>query len=439
MIGSKLASLLCVAGALLGLGPSAAAQELVSVELQTEVRPSADPMVGQRTSIYVTVLMSERPERSPRFTLPEVDGALFRQAPGSPLLGTELRAGHSYNSQRYELLLFPQRAGTLVVPAIEVQVELSTESTRAATQPLHITAHLPKGVAPGTVLLTTARLDVTQSWEPPLDETGEPLTVGAALRRTITIRAGDVLGVAIPPAPVASPDGLAVYPGDPVTEDKLQRGVLSSSRTDVVTYICTTPGSIELPALLYRWWNPERGVLEQRDLPGISFEVLAARTGTPGRGDAAPGFATAATRPVVWGIALLIAVGASSLFLARKRLRGQWATLMRAREASEGACFRRLARACRAGAASHCWSTLAAWLGHPDLGQPPRALGQSAIVRAAPDLAREVDVLQRALLAADEPWSGEPLLAALREVRRCSRPHRRRIGRALPPLNPTAD
>ena len=63
------------------LAGSVSAQE--PVLLRTQVRPAGEVWVGARTSVYVTVLMSARPDYSPRFDLPELGNALFFRAPGS--------------------------------------------------------------------------------------------------------------------------------------------------------------------------------------------------------------------------------------------------------------------------------------------------------------------------------------------------------------------
>lgn len=403
------------------------------VELRTQISPERDAWVGERVRVFVTVLMETRPMASPRFDLPRVDGALLQQSPGSPLLGTERIDGAQYITQRFELLLFPQREGEIEIPPIDVRVDLGAGDVELSTPPLAARAALPAGVEAGTALITTRDLSVDERFEPAFDAEGRlELTVGDALSRTITLRAKDLLGIALPPAPVPSLDGLAVYPEAPSVDDRLQRGALSGTRSDRVTFVCARAGTYTFPALVYSWWNPGPGMLERVTLPARTLVVVPDPDAPVVASVEAP--TTQRSRIALGALLALVAIGALVLWRSRSRLR---AALRRRREEHgqrEPARFAALVHACKSGNTAAGWIALLQWTAV--LGGEERwdSIDDAARALEAPELLRESAALQRALLDAT-PWSGAGLLEESRALRARTAP--RRTGDApLPGLNP---
>ena len=399
------------------------------VRLHTDLGNKGDVWVGQRTSLYVTVLMMERPSASPRFTLPEVEGALFRQAPGSPVVGSQRVDGAELTTQRFELMLFPQRAGTIAIPAVEVRVRLAGELHELTSDALQLTCKLPAGVEPGTPLITTTSLDIRQSWSP------EParMTVGDAFRRTITIRADDVMAIAIPPAPVPRPQGLAAYEGEPALDDKIQRGALNSTRTDEVTYVCTSVGTFELPELVYRWWDPSTQMLREKRLPGVQFEVAP----DPAAVNASNAFAGAdherSTAPV-W-VAMLAGICALAGLLARKQLAARWNAWRAQRQASEPAHFARFQRAARASDPVRAWSTLTDWMDCAAPASNAWVALEFAQRHGTAGFAHDVEGLQLTLVASNRAWNANALRKSAEQTRRAMFGGSRARRSALPALN----
>ena len=399
---------LLVSAVALLLATWAEAQE--PVLLRTQVRPEGSVWVGQRVSLYVTVWMAERPEQSPRFDLPEVEGALLRQAPGSPLLGTERKDGATYTTQRFELLFFAQRAGLARVPPVQVRVTLGDTEHSAATAAVELDVRLPEGVAPETSLLTTRELSVTASWDPEREET----IVGDAFTRTVTVRAADLLGIVVPPATPPDVAGLAIYPDEPLVDDRLQRGALSCTRTDRTTFVCTEPGTVVVPPLVYTWWNPERRRLERVELEGRTFDIQPDHAI---REELDTESVEGASR---WerfaGGAALLALGALA-WSFRLRLLHAWTAFLERRAAREPAAFRRLRRACRSQDARRIWSELLVWMNQVQASDTSLVVMQVAHVWGGGDLAAEAARLKRCLLSG-EPLDGSALLRGLARVRR---------------------
>ena len=412
-----------VASGLLALVGIASVAEPVIV--RAAVHPDRPVWIGERASVFVTVLMSERPDHSPRFDLAPVDGALFVQAPGSPLLGTERVEGSEYSSQRFELMLFAQREGELHVPPVSVRATLGGVDHRVTTEPLSVHAVRPDGVAPEAALITTRELTIDQRWDPePRDA-----AVGDAFVRTITIRARDLMGLAIPPAPAPASAGVAVYAGEPVVDDRLERGALTSTRTDTVTLVCERSGPVVIPELVYRYWNPDAKRLEEQRLSGISFEVAA-----PPRFDEDEPADRPIADPVIAWLAGVAVVLVAVLGLARRAIARAWTEASERRREREDAYFRRLLAACKTGDPVRTWGALVAWVDRRSHGRTV-SVREFASRSGHPDLVQHVDDLQRAMLAPDRAWSSVRLAEALGRMRRSAHRARTRAS-GLPPVNP---
>ena len=398
------------------------------VTLRTELRPGPEPWVGQRVSLYVTVVMAGSPSRSPRFELPLVPGAVFLQAPGSPLLGSERREGVEHTTQRFELLAFVQRAGPLLMGPVTVRVELDGTEHVLKTEPQQLDARLPEGVPPGLTRITSKDVSIAQRWEPDQREA----TVGDAFVRRVTIRAADQMAIAIPPAPVPELTGLGAYAAAPVVEDRLSRGALTGERTDEVTFVCEAAGTYELPDLVYAWWNPVAARLEQHVLEGRTLVVAAAPVVASAHEAEAESAGSAWWAVLVSGSAL-----AGSAWITRRRVATWWGERRRRRAASEAVAFARLARACRVGDAPAAWHDLLTWLRRIEPGGQAVVVGEFAARHGSRSLDDAAVVLQQALLDGSR-WSGGDLLTSSAELRRVVRSSRQssRSGWDARELNP---
>ena len=121
-------------------------------------------------------------------------------------------------------------------------------------------------------LITTESFDVSETWDP---KPG-PAKVGSVFRRTISQRADQVLGMALPPVPRTAPAGIHVYPSDPIVKDDTERGAFQGTRTETLTYLMEKAGTYSLPAIKFVWWNPKSETLQSHELPAATFDVAPA-------------------------------------------------------------------------------------------------------------------------------------------------------------------
>jgi hypothetical protein len=269
------------------------------------------------------------------FNLPEVPGALVLRTDTTTVKLSERRAGETWQVLRFPITLFPQRSGTLEVPAFEVRFQTlngfgaEPVAHRLETAPLSFEIRQPPGVAPGQVVVTTSRLQLDASW----DLAEDPLKPGDAVTLTVERQAMGLSAMLLPPLPVAEPEGLAAYPAEPDIDDRTNRGSLTGVRRDRVTWIVEQAGDYALPDILFRNWDPAREQLQTDRVEGVSFSAVAppgqtdadaATRGTPASSPGKPDLL--ALLKVAIPIVLLALLGwrfRAAIHLAARRLRGR--------------------------------------------------------------------------------------------------------------------
>ena len=83
-------------------------------------------------------------------------------------------------------------------------------------------AALPPGADQERGIISTTRLEASQTLEP-LERCVE---VGDALKRSISLRAAAISGMAFAPVQYIPVAGVGLYPGEPVVQDAVDRGSL---------------------------------------------------------------------------------------------------------------------------------------------------------------------------------------------------------------------
>jgi hypothetical protein len=238
--------------------------------------PEAKVWTGQRLPFYVELRARGSFAGAASFALPEIPRTVILKV-GNPVVSSQEIDGKSWFVQTHEFALFSQQSGSVEVPEFEVRFRSRDSFTgpvkeqQAQVPAARIEIRTPPGSESVGFLVTTESLDLTENWEP---QPG-PVKVGAIFKRTIVQRATNMTGMALAAAPTHAPDGVRVYPGQPEVTDKTERGDFLGERRETITYLLQKPGTLELPALTYVWWNPKTERLQSKTLPAVTFEVTA--------------------------------------------------------------------------------------------------------------------------------------------------------------------
>ncbi|BDR16155.1 hypothetical protein VspSTUT11_41310 [Vibrio sp. STUT-A11] len=189
---------------------------------------------------------------------------------------TERKGGQTWSRQRWEVTLYPQVSGDFVVPPIAVGVQVSAPDGKNVsgilyTQPVQFSASLPSGLlSDSSQWFAATHVDVNQEWE----TSSEPLKVGDAITRKITITAQDSLSVLLPDLLKGkSTNRYQVYPQPHRLTDTQTRGDYQSTRTEESVYVIQQGGELSLPAYEFQWWNSQTKQLESIVIEGQSFQA----------------------------------------------------------------------------------------------------------------------------------------------------------------------
>jgi hypothetical protein len=413
-------------GLVIAFSSTAMAAEPAFVEL---VAPKeSTPWMGQRTVFVVEVGVAGRFSGSTVFDLPQVPGAILMQPGDRPVLSARTLDGKEYAVQRHELSLFCQRAGKITIPDIPVRCGAvaapgQTPSEHTLRVPaFSVTARQPQGVKPGQVVISTTRLDVSETWNP---RPGEAIRVGDAFERTITVRATDLPGMLLPTTPKPQLAGVAIYNATPGVDDRMERGEFSGARVETLTYVCESPGKVEIPAVLYRWWHPSNGAWEEKVLPALTLVIAANLDDTTAVSNGA-GLVSPDTQDVSWWsrwswgwLFALVVIG----------MGGAWAVFLLRREPdAEAQAFRDVLLACRENDATRAYNAWTRWRSLPTVftAEPPAAV-TSELVAA-----------QRLMIGLQLSWNGRELEKTLTSWRRNIQKRKSHLPatRKLPALNP---
>ena len=401
-------------------------------DLPVQAGPLAESQcyVGQQLRLPVTLFFVDRPTSSPRFDIPEPSGGMLLKLPGSPIYGTRKLEGVSYSTWTYDFAYYPHRAGTHTIPPISGRAG----DLKGTSEAVELEAVLPPGAEGLATLVSTSKLEVTETWHPQPDGSA---MAGDAFTRTVTLRAPDVLGMGFPPLPATKPDKVAVYPKPPQVDDKVARGDVSGSRIETIVYLCESAGEVTLPAITIPWFDLEAGEMRRVDLPSQTLQVAPnpAHLQAEGQGDTAQSRAHQRWIMLSAGFALLATAIA---FRYRSRIAAAIKGYRQRRHDSEAQCFRRLLRAAHSGDAPATINLVPTWLQSLPGDEKPRTLRTLAEEADDTALLTEIDSLFASRYSSNstETWDGSRFAEQLIKARRSMLRSTALKPPSLPELNP---
>ena len=408
----------------------------VKADVAISIQQNQETWAGQQVTVNLDLKTTGFSFSNSHFNLPEVSGAFLMQTDTTTIKFSENTGAETWQIVRYPLALYPQKAGQLEIPSIDVRFNTSAgfgkpeKAFEFQTEPLQLTVKLPPGAKDGELLITTTSFELDHDWQP---QSGTAQT-GDAFTLTVSRRANDISAMLLPPLPVFRVEGLATYPQAPEVNDKTNRGDLTGERIDSIIWVAEKSGSYIIPGIRFQWWDPEIRELKQQIIPGLDLNILPSPTDEtsadtidkPGESDS----------DYLWFLIVLIATFASAfLWFRLKPSTGQHNV------ENEKSTFSTLQKACKNNQPGQTHSALHAWLkwSSPALSSNTRIVTLSEFARTCDDaqLSAELDHLQEALISSDNNWQGSELLNSLKRIRRRINKQKTVQSRThLAPLNP---
>ncbi len=410
--------------------------------------------VGQAVALNLEVIVPTWFTAAPRFPEMEVRNAVVLSPEGTVNFVVQ-SGGKTFSAQSRRYLIFPQASGKYTVPPLKVEVSYAEPDGKASTPispvsaPLEFTAKVPAGAEGAEYFLCASNFKVTQSFDRKL----ENLKTGDSFIRTISMRAQDTVGIALPPLRFEAPEGVRLYAGTPRIFETAERGKVEATRTEAATYALEKPGAYELPEIMILWWDPQKKKMNKDRLPQIEFEVAedsntkpevfasSIDTATPGPQEPRKSFRGSFKKLLPW--LLVLFGGLFFLALIRRILSARgisiasWLSEGKKRRAgAEIVCFKRFRKASLSNDPKAALREIMIWLDCLNSKAEASTLEEFAKGSGMPELVKQASALRASLfsrIAEDgsrdprNKWSGHGFCALVDKARKA---HLRRTQRA---------
>lgn len=403
--------------------PAAADQPTLQIDF-----PETEAIPGQPLNLRVTVLVPTFMTKPPVWPTLEMPNLLVRLPEGATSPTSQRVGGETWSGVTRRYQLSPMVPGDFTIPPQEVRVTWTPDGGTPETMALPMPAVTLKGVLPEGAegldpFLAAASLDLTQE----IEGTTEGMAPGDSFARTVTVKVDGVSPMFVPSLlPPGEVAGLAAYPADPVVEEASNRGKVSGTRTERVTYVAEGGGAGTLPAVSLDWFDIDGGAVDTASLDAVAVSI----DGPPAASAEPRDWRAIATAALLVLVAVVIAI--VLILRIAPRVRRFAARRHAAHVASEGYAWHALQRA----VARRDDAAL----------RPALDLWAERVPGADP---RQDDALEMALLAlgaarygtsgkgsgeSDPAAAWAALAAALPAARHRARAQR--LQGSLPPLNP---
>ncbi|MFV2058231.1 MAG: hypothetical protein ACC707_17335, partial [Thiohalomonadales bacterium] len=263
-------------------------QRADKLRIKAWIEPKQDITAKQQVKLHIEIATDRWFSRGVRFGQFEIEDAIVLQRDNFALNSTRNQNGKSWTIQQWTLVVYPQRDGEFVVPAIPVILSIAGENLQAITgrvytKPMSFVASIPTKLKEINNWIASTRFEIKSSFNRPFEE----LKPGDALIRTIQLSADDLPAMMLPEVEAEDIPGIAIYKKSPVVADKVNRGEYLAERTESLTYVFEKAGDYRLPPLTYYWWNLESGALEVVELAAIPLRVVGPLSTKDAAGDVA--------------------------------------------------------------------------------------------------------------------------------------------------------
>ncbi len=186
--------------------------------------------------------------------------------------------GKPYGVFEISYALFPTEEGVLEIPAQQVSVRMGRNSLFSARQGRAVTLRSKALQIPITALknsnnvIVADDLVLSEKWPTNL----QSVEVGNSLTREINLNIKGALAQTVPAIVMPEMAGLKIYPeAADKNEQKTANGVFIQ-RSRKFAIVPTQPGSVELPAIEYQWWNATEQKFQTARLPARTIKVTNA-------------------------------------------------------------------------------------------------------------------------------------------------------------------
>lgn len=299
LLRALLTGALLLAASLLAVAQGEVADPSTDPVLRVEVSPES-AVVGQPIVLRLTVLVPTFMPDPPVFPTFETPNVIVQLTEGSSGPVSERIDRETWSGVSRAYRLFPMIEGRFSIPGQPVTITYADPDggepvqTTLTTPDVTYSGIIPEAAAELDPFIAAASLTLEQSIEGVVEE----LSPGDAVTRTVAVTVEGVPATFIPELipPLADARGLQAYPDEPRLEETSNRGRVTASRTEKVTYVAGSGGSFMLPDINLSWYNFDSETVETETAPGATINVVG------------PVVSEAPREPLNWRLVLIAAV-----------------------------------------------------------------------------------------------------------------------------------
>jgi hypothetical protein len=222
---------------------------------------------GQHMTLNILIGVDTYFARAAQLSIPEIDHALVLLNDRA-INGSENRNGESFASQLWEVNVYPNREGILVVPSFAVGFtraltdgnKLSQQRVEVRVEQLLGLVSLPPAMKGLSGFMVSTDVEVDDEWTFPEDK--ELFTRGDIFQRVITVSATDMTAMNMPQFNPQVPKGISVTLAEPSLASSNGRDGPKASMVQRITYVIEKPGQFSLGGESISWWNPQESSRE---------------------------------------------------------------------------------------------------------------------------------------------------------------------------------
>ncbi len=260
---------------LLFLLPGLAWADAPQLQVEAQLEPSGQVMVGSTVRLEVTVFTDTWFTSAPQLEPLQLPGALVQAPGGEAEKYNKQQNGKTLFGLRYAYLISPNQAQVFAIPALAITATpgQATAPITVHSLPLNFTAQLPPGFAAGEPVLVANALRLSQRIIRPDGE----LKVGDSLVRELTLEADGAQAMLLPPPVQKAVDGLSAFPAAPRIEpiSDGRGGFTGGRRIDSISYRVDQSGNFTLPAIELNWWDNSSQQKRTVSVPAVDFKASA--------------------------------------------------------------------------------------------------------------------------------------------------------------------
>ncbi len=252
----------------------------VTAELdKTEAYVQEMMILTFRFHTAVNITMPNKPDiRLPGFIVEDLGQAEYKKRIGDK----------NFHIVEYRFALFPNQSGSFTLPRLRHEIGVITNQSRSlqnfpgmgfgqrtqrhylSTNAINLTIK-PKPSNSSTNWLPAQDVSIHDSW------TDNPVVeAGAAITRTLQIKALGNAAEILPPLAEPSIRELKTYPEPPELKNQQAAGNLIGTRTQTTAIVPVKPGTYTLPAIKLQWWDTRNNTFKTATVPARTLTVTPA-------------------------------------------------------------------------------------------------------------------------------------------------------------------